>query len=121
MHKLVILIEALDDWQALEDAWPEYLHQVEEMPGLRREAISRVDDFLYGTVQYARMHELFFDSLEAARLAMVSPAGQAAGRLLQRITAGNMVLFFAEHKEDVLDNIQKYKKPPTSNAAAPDV
>jgi uncharacterized protein (TIGR02118 family) len=110
MHKLVILIEPLDDWQAFEAAWPEFLHQAEAMPGLRREATSRVDEFLYGANLCAQIHELYFDSLEAAQMAMASPEGRAAGRLLQKMTGGHVTLFFADHKEDNLENIRKYRE-----------
>jgi hypothetical protein len=117
MHKLVILIEALDNWEAFEDGWPEFLHQVEEMPGLLREATSRVDDFLFGRCAYSQVHELFFETLEEARQAMVSPQGRAAGRLLQQMTGGRMTLFFADHKEDDLTNIRKYRGGDALDAA----
>ena len=48
MHKLVILIEQQEDWQVFEADWPEFLHLVETLPGLQREATSRIDRFLYG-------------------------------------------------------------------------
>ena len=109
MYKLVILVEELDDWEAFEGEWPKFLHLVEEMPGLRREATSRVERFLYGDRSYIRMHELYFDNLKDAEMALASSQGQAAGRLLQQMTAGRMSLFFAEHKEDDLANIRRYK------------
>lgn len=108
MHKLVILIEPLEDWEAFEEAWPAFLHLVESMPALRREAISRVDGFLYGATPYVQMHELFFENLKAAQESMASEQGRAAGKLLQAMTGGRMALFFADHKEDDLENIQKH-------------
>ena len=110
MHKLVILIDDLDDWDAFEAEWPRFLHNAERMPGLRREATSRVERHLFGESSYLKMHELFFDTLEGAEMALTSFHGQAAGRLLQQMTGGRMTLFFAEHKEDELANIQKYKR-----------
>jgi uncharacterized protein (TIGR02118 family) len=108
MHKLVILIRDLDDWNAFDAGWPSFLHHAEGMPGLRKEAISHVERFLYGDSVYVRMYELYFDSLQEAERALSSQQGQAAGHLLQQLTAGRMVLFFAEHKEDDLDNIRRY-------------
>jgi uncharacterized protein (TIGR02118 family) len=110
MYKLVILIEPFPEWQKLDDSWPEFLHLSEEMPGLRREATSQVLEFLFGNSLYVRMHELFFDSEEDLRAAMASPPGQAAVRLLQQITHGNMVLFIAEHQQDDLDHIRAFRK-----------
>ena len=114
MHKLVILIEALDDWVSFEDKWPEFLHISEEMPGLRREATSRVERVLYGGQSYVQMHELYFDTLQDMEKALASPQGRAAGQLLQQITGGRVVLFYADHKEDDLANIHKYKQNSTS-------
>lgn len=108
-YKFVILIEPLDNWDALEARWPEFLRLVEAMPGLRREATSRVEQVLFGKPVYERVHELFFDDRATTEAALASPTGQAAGRLLQHMTGGRMLLFFAEHHEDDLPNILKHR------------
>jgi hypothetical protein len=41
---------------------------------------------------------------------MSSPDGQAAGGLLQQMTGGRMSLFIADHKEDDLENIRRYRE-----------
>jgi uncharacterized protein (TIGR02118 family) len=109
MHKLVILIGPLEDWSGFDQDWPGFLHQAEMMPGLMRESTGHVERMLYGESQYARMHELYFASLEDLHTAMSSPQGREAGSLLQRITQGKMTLFIADHKEDDLENIRKHK------------
>lgn len=109
MHKLIILIDPLEDWTTFENAWPEFLHRAESMPGLLRESTSRVNLVLLGT-GYARMHELFFESLSAVQEAMASEPGKATGRLLQEMTGGKMSLMIAECHEDSIENIQKYWK-----------
>lgn len=110
MYKLVILIETPEDWSAFEAGWPQFLRHAERMPGLRREATSRVDGVLFGNRAIAIIHELFFDSRQAAQEAMASPQGSEAGRRLQELTQGRMTLLFAEHKEDELENILKYRQ-----------
>jgi hypothetical protein len=79
------------------------------MPGLLREATSHVEYVLYGDYQPALLHELFFDSLEAVQRAMSSPEGRAAGEILQRMSSGRLTLFLADHKEDDLENIRKFR------------
>lgn len=111
MHKLVILIEPPKDYAVFEETWPQFLHLAEAMPGLRRESTSRVDGVLYGNIDYAIIHELYFDSLVAIQEAMAAPEGQAAGELLQRMTAGRMTLLYADHKEDNLENILQHRRP----------
>lgn len=109
MHKLVILIDSLEGGGTYDEDWPEFLHLAESMPGLIRETTSRIEIFLYGQTTYELMHELYFESLEAAQQAMASPQGSAAGKLLQRMTRGRLTLFFADHKEDDLENIRRYR------------
>lgn len=109
MYKLVILIEQPEDWSAFDQAWPVFLTHAERMPGLLREATSRVETILAGGQRYAMMHELFFDSPQAAQRAMASPDGKEAGRALQAMTHGRVALFLADHKEDDLENIRKFQ------------
>ena len=111
MHKLAILIDTPADWTTFEDGWPDFLHQAERMPGLRREATSRVESILYGHSSVTMVHELYFDTPEDALQALASPPGRQAGKILQRITDGRMVLFFADHKEDELENIRRGQQP----------
>lgn len=121
MYKLMILIEPQDDWLQFEQQWPEFLKLAEQMPGLRREAASRVDRLLYGHYHVAYQHDLYFDSMQAAMDAMASKEGQKAGEVLQRITKGNVTLLIAQHLEDEFENItahpvEKPSGPPGDKA-----
>jgi uncharacterized protein (TIGR02118 family) len=116
MYKLVILVGPLEDWTVFDETWAEFLHLVESMPGLQREATSRVDAVLYGSAPFSLIHELFFDSLDDAKQAMAAPEGRAAGKLLQEMSQGKLALYLADHKEDDIENILKYKNIPTGNA-----
>lgn len=110
MHKLIILIAPPLDEAAFDERWPEFLAQCEQMPGLRRETTSRVERLLHGGQHTSLIHELYFDSLEALKAAMNSPAGQETGRLLQQLTGGQMTLLMAHHLEDDLANF--HAEPP---------
>jgi uncharacterized protein (TIGR02118 family) len=108
MHKLVILIEEPEDEAGFNELWPQFLHLSERMPGLVREATSRIEQVLYGRYHPILMHELFFDSFPGLQNAMTSPEGRAAGELLQQMTGGRLTLLLADHKEDDLDHIRSY-------------
>jgi len=110
MYKLMILIGPVAETSHFAEGWPEFLHHAEAMPGLKREATIRVQALLFGEQDIRMIHELFFESYDALETAMGSLAGQAAGQVLQRLTQGQMTLLAAEHKEDDLDNIRRYKK-----------
>ena len=109
MHKLVIMVEQLQDEAQFDELWPEFLHVSERMPGLIMEATCRVESNLYGSYQPALLHELFFESVDDIKHAMRSPEGRTAGELLQRMTGGRMSLIIADHKEDNIENIRRYQ------------
>lgn len=109
MYKIVILIEPQVDILAFEKVWPEFLRRAETMPGLIRETTSHVDRLLHGKYHISMLHELYFESLDAANAAIASDEGQEAGKVLQIITAGKVTLLFAEHQEDDLKNIQEHQ------------
>ncbi len=108
MHKLIILIESTAS-PGFHDFWPRFLHAAENIPGLRRESTSRITQVLYGDAPYAMIHELYFDSLAVLQHGLASPSGQEAGRLLQEMTGGRVKLIIADHSEDELENIRKFK------------
>lgn len=109
MHKLVILVSQLDDEDRFDEMWPEFLHISERMPGLIREATCRIDSVLFGELKPILQHELFFESVMDIHKAMSSPEGNAAGSLLQRMTGGRMNLYIADHKEDDIQNIHRFR------------
>lgn len=108
MHKLIILVEstATPDFHVF---WPRFLHAAENMPGLRRESTSRVNQVLFGDMQCALIHELYFDTFPALQSGLASESGKEAGRLLQEMTNGRVRLIIADHSEDSLENIHKYR------------
>jgi uncharacterized protein (TIGR02118 family) len=112
MHKLVILVELPPDDTSFDETWPQFLRLSEQMPGLIREATCRVEYILYGDYEPVLLHELFFDSVDAIQQAMSSPEGQGAGEILQRMSGGRLTLLVADHKEDDLENIRKYRDQP---------
>lgn len=109
MHKLVILIESTAD-PAFDQNWPQFLHHAERIPGLKREATSRVTQVLFGEASYNMIHELYFDSFTAMQQGLASPDGREAGQLLQSMTGGRVVLLFADHNEDSIENLRRYHK-----------
>ncbi len=108
MHKLIILIESTStpDFHVF---WPRFLHAAENMPGLKRESTSRVNQELYGDTRCAMIHELYFDTYPALQTGLASEPGKEAGRLLQEMTGGRVRLLIADHSEDNLENIRKYR------------
>jgi uncharacterized protein (TIGR02118 family) len=109
MHKLVILIETPPDRMAFEEEWPKFLHLAEKMPGLVRETSCHIENLLYGNFNTSFIHELYFEDAQALYQAMASTAGREAGKQLQLMTNGRMVLFVADHREDEMEHINQFR------------
>jgi uncharacterized protein (TIGR02118 family) len=101
MHKLMLLFRPPPDIDAFESAWSHsFVPAAERMPGIRRVAVSRPLEAVGGSLDLYLVHEFFFDDLPAAREAMASSNGQAAGRALMGFASGAVSLCFAEHLEE---------------------
>lgn len=101
MHKLMVIFHPSGNSTALEQQWSDrFVAQAEQMPGLRRVAVSRVRERLVERVPIHLIHELFFEDEAALRRALASPAGQAAGEALMRFAAQDVTLVMAEHLEE---------------------
>ena len=105
----MIIIPPLAESPAFDDGWPEFLHHAERMPGLIREATVRVTSQLFGDFPVSIVHELYFEDQETLRSAMSSSEGLATGEILQRLTRGQMGLLIAEHHEDQIENLKRYR------------
>jgi uncharacterized protein (TIGR02118 family) len=110
MHKLMIVIPPNIISPEFDTDWPEFLQQAESMPGLLRESTVRVTGSLYGTQEIDTIHELYFESLADLQNAMGSPEGLAAGQIIQQLTQGRMTLLIAEHHEDDIENLRRYRQ-----------
>ncbi len=101
MHKLTLTFMRPVDASAFEDGWSrEFVPQAEKMPGIRKVIVSRVVEQLSGAADLYLVHEFLFEDLAAARQAMSSVQGQAAGRALMSLAGGNVAISFAEHLEE---------------------
>lgn len=109
MYKLMILISPEVEGPAFDEAWPGFLHMAERMPGLVREATVRITAQLFGDHRVGMVHELFFESLQDLHIAMSSPEGESAGQILQQLTQGQMSLLIAEHREDDIENLRRFR------------
>ncbi len=114
MQKLIILIGPIADTMEFNEGWPDFLHHAEQMPGLLREATIRVQASLYGDQDIRMIHELYFESQGSLDNALGSPQGRLAGYLLQKVSEGQMTLLVAEHKEDDIENLRKYREAKTN-------
>jgi uncharacterized protein (TIGR02118 family) len=114
MYKLVILFLSPFAWATFEQGWQKFLGLAEQMPGLRKEAVGDVDELVFGPVSmnYKKIHELYFDSREDLDVALNSEAGQKAGQWLQSFTQGRFLLLIAKHMEATPEQFKKQTQEP---------
>ena len=101
MYKLVIGFLPPLAWSSFEQGWQKFLGLAEQMPGLRKEVIGDIDELVFGppSMNYKKIHELYFDSREDLEAALNSEEGQKAGQWLQSFTQGRFLLMIAKHME----------------------
>ena len=107
MHKLIILFGRPGDSIAFLTGWQAFLQMAEQMPGLRRETVSLIEDVIYGEAKPFKIHEFYFDDRAALDAALASDAGQQAGEWLHHFTDGNFTLLTAPHQEATEKEIKK--------------
>lgn len=105
MYQLLLLIPLSVDLQTFDEGWPSFLENAEQMPGLIKESVTRIDRCLYGQNFLQRIYCFSFTDQESLEKALLSPPGEKAGRILHEITGGNLILLNGEAKEDSLDHI----------------
>lgn len=103
-YQLIILIPLSVEIQSFDEGWPEFLKTAEKMPGLIQESVSRIDNSIYGPNQLRRIYSFTFKDRSSLEQALLSPPGEKAGKLLHKITKGNMILLGGEYKQDSLED-----------------
>ena len=102
-YKLIILFKTPVDPADFQRRWSEeFVPLAEALPGLRRVVVSVAHGGPAGPVDMHQIHELHFDTLDALKSAMASPAGLQAGRCLVELAGQRVDLIFAEHMEDAV-------------------
>ena len=109
MYKLVILFLPPFAWATFEQGWQKFLGLAEQMPGLRKEAVGDVDELVFGlpSMNFKKVHELYFDSREELETALKSEAGQKTGQWLHSFTQGRFLLMIAKHMEATPEQFKK--------------
>lgn len=110
MYQLLILIPFTVNINSFDEGWPDFLAAAEDMNGLIRESVSRIDRGIYGQNSLQRIYSFLFHDKTAFENALISPAGELAGKIIHEITGGEVTLLSGTFHEDTLDRIQSLEK-----------
>ena len=113
MYQLILLIPTSVDINSFDEGWPSFLEAVEQMPGLLRESVSRVDQLIYGKEYFHRIYSFSFPNQKTLEKSLLSSPGEKAGKIIHDLTGGKVTLMTADFQEDSLDNIQSFTSQKT--------
>jgi hypothetical protein len=108
MYQLILLIPTSVDINAFDQVWPSFLEAAEQMPGLIRESVSRIDQVIFGQDYFQRIYTFSFPDKNSLEKALVSKNGEKAGRIIHDLTGGKVTLVTADYQEDSLQNIHSF-------------
>ena len=108
MYQLVLLIPTSVNLEKFDETWPSFLKVAEQMPGLIKESVSRVDQLIYGSEFISRIYTFTFPDQESLEKALVSNPGERAGQLIHDLTDGKVILLTARYQEDFQNHIQSF-------------
>lgn len=113
MYKLTIFFyPPLPNHEFDQQGWQKFMGLAEKMPGLLRETVSEVEDYLLGSQghRYVKIHEFYFESREALNNALNSEEGQAAGAWLHQFTKRRLSMLIASENEALPEHFKKEPK-----------
>ena len=88
MYKFVIMFRQPQDEADFENAYNDFLALVERMPDIKRRQVVHVTGSPLGKPPYYRLLELYFETEDMLKAALMTQAGQEAGNELARFKRG---------------------------------
>jgi hypothetical protein len=106
MYQLILLIHSTVNLVVFDEHWPDILEEVEKMPGLVEESVTRVDQVIHGPNAISRIYSFHFKDRESLEDSLLSESGEKAGKLLHDLTGGSVTILTGEYQADTLENIK---------------
>ena len=104
MIKLIALYKRPADTEAFEQHYATvHIPLVEKIPGLRKTEWTRITATPTGEAPYYMMYEMYFDDMNAYKVAMKSEENKAAGKDLMSFAKDIVTLMIAESYEDEIN------------------
>ena len=104
MVKLVVLFRNRYRQMGYADDYNKFLILLDDLPGVRRKAVSNVYAGPGGPAPFEAIVELYFDDREALRTALTSEVGVEAGNKLLDFAGPDAVTLFADVLEEEFES-----------------
>lgn len=101
MIKLIALYKKPADVEAFEQHYTQiHIPLIEKIPGIRKTEWSRITASPTGEAPYYMLYEMYFDNIEAYKVAMKSEENRIAGKDLMSFAKDIVTLMIADAYED---------------------
>lgn len=100
MVKFMVIFHTPHDLVTFGDQYADFLALIERMPNVKRRQVSDVIGSPQGSTTLHRILEVYFDDFSTLQAAMMSAAGQEAGREINKFPPGSFNLIFADVYEE---------------------
>ncbi|MCY3799665.1 MAG: EthD family reductase [Chloroflexi bacterium] len=100
MIKFMILFGPPEDAERFENVYQDFLALIERLPNIRRRQVVHVTGSPQGAPKVYRILEVYFESTDAQTEALMSPAGQEAGKELSRLPKDSYQLLLTDVYEE---------------------
>ncbi|MDE2636730.1 MAG: EthD family reductase [Chloroflexota bacterium] len=100
MIKFMILFGPPEDAERFENVYQDFLALIERLPNIRRRQVVHVTGSPQGAPKVHRILEIYFESTDAQTEALMSPAGQEAGKELSRLPKDSYQLLLTDVYEE---------------------
>lgn len=100
MIKFMILFGPPEDAESFENVYQDFLALIERMPNIRRRQVVHVTGSPQGAPKVHRILEIYFESTDAQKEALLSPVGQEAGKELRRLPEDSYQLLLTDVYEE---------------------
>ena len=102
MYKLIVLFKQPPDVVRFEDDWAQkFMPYAEKMPGVVKVQVNTIVGGPEGPANFYKIHEFYFESLDALYAGLESEMGVRAGKGLMAFAADLATVMFADVLEDV--------------------
>ena len=100
MIKFMILFRQPEDVDKFENVYQDFLALVERMPHIQRRQVVHITGSPQGAPEFYRILEIYFETSDLQREALLSPVGQEAGTELNRLPSDSFQLLYADVYEE---------------------
>ena len=108
MYQLILIIHSIVNLEDFDKEWPLVLKEIEKMPGLIEESVTRVDQILFGQKTISRIYSFLFQDRETLEDSLLSEPGEKAGQMIHNLSDGQVTIMTGEYQQDTIENIRSH-------------